>query len=327
MHTPRLCIDGRLDKRSYQGIVAEEIINQLVACRGEPAASNEWVEKGQTVLLAHPGQVFGGQWRRYNTKMPIGISPLYWAWERNFVKEASLTVFHKFRQSDRLGLELPCETVTTVLSPGSIPKAFQFTSTKQLFIVSSRKDRAFLSTNHRIPVENIKVIKPTIRRFNFFSNPPDLKSEGQILMLQDTDGTYHDRLLKIIRGRFSSLPVKTIRTREARAFEPLQWMKLLEQTLFAFYLVTKPYDWATAALELLYWGIPVLFSDENGPLNELLPTSPLRLSSFLVDQPDLPTLRATARDASHQLEDGGVFTPLSFARQFSAVYSELPHNK
>ncbi len=324
MHTPRLCIDGRCDRRKHSSLVAEEIVNQLVASHGDAEAGNEWVDKGRTVLLAHPDQVFEGQWRRYNTKMHVGISPIYWAWERNFVQEASLTVFQKFRSSDRLGLGLPCTSLTTVLSPGSIPKAFQWASTRQVFVVPSHQDRTELSNDKKIPVDQIHVIHPTIRRYCHFAETPDLKSEGQILVIHDGRSRYRQALTSILNDRFPSRPIRVISAKNRAEFEPPVWLDTLRQTLFAFYLVETPFDWATAALETIYWGIPTFFQNEHGPLNELLPSSPLRLSQFLIDQPDISTLKGIATSAYQTLEECGVFEPLAYARQFKGIYESLP---
>lgn len=303
--------------------MAEEIINQLVACQGEPSATNEWIERGRTVLLAHPDQIFEGQWRRYNTKMPVGLSPLYWAWERNFVKEASLSVFHKFRQADRLGLRLPCETVTTVLSPGAIPKPLRLNSRDQIFVVPSHRDRTRLMRESHIAAEKIHVVRPTVRRYCFFCESPKLRTDGKILLIGE-NARYQQRLSSILKGRFPTQSVEALSFKGRKEVEPLEWLKLIDQTAFAVYLVDKPYDWATLALELFYWGVPVVFPDENGPLNELLPLSPLRLSSFLVNQPDLSGLKKMAEEAGAQLDEANVFEPLSFARQYGKIYSSLP---
>ena len=77
MHTPRLCIDGRAAKEfAAAGIVAQEVIDQLVSSQGEQGElACDWVEKKRTVLLSHPDQIFSGQLRRFDTKMTIGLSP------------------------------------------------------------------------------------------------------------------------------------------------------------------------------------------------------------------------------------------------------------
>ena len=321
MHTPRLCIDARTSRKNYSNLIAEEIVNQLVACQGHPEVTNEWVEKGRTVLLTHPEQIFEGQWRRYNTKMPVGFSPLYWAWERNFVKSASLSLFHKFRQSDRMGLKLPCTTITTVVSPGHIPKSIQWRSNKQMFVVPSMKDKQFMSAEYQVPPERIEVVKPTIRRYCYFTVMPERKTEGQILIVRPGRENYSRKLIRLIQGRFPNQRIKVLSTDSQREFSPQEWTKLISQTLFVVYLVNQPFDWAPAAFELFYWDVPTIFPDAHGPLNEQLPNSPLRLSKFLVEQPSIEDLRRESKNARKKLADQGVFEPLGYAKQFGEIYS------
>lgn len=321
MHTPRLCIDGRTNRKHFSSVIAEEIINQLVASRGDPEAGNEWVEKGRTVLLTHPDQVYEGQWRRYNTKIPA--SPIYWAWERSFVRGASLSVFHRFRSSDRLGLGLPCTGITTVLSPGSIPKLFQWSSHRQLFVVPSDQDRHRLSKSHRLSLDQIHVVRPSIRRFCLFAPKAENVPRNEALVIHDGTSRYRNVLSSLLAERMPSLSFRSLRCSRRANFEPEIWLESLSKAAIVFYLVEAPFDWATPALEALYWGIPTVFQDENGALSEILGHTPLELSRFLVDRTPMEDLISATEKVRGNLLEGGAFHPLGYARQFKKIYDSL----
>ena len=138
LHTPRLCIDGR---PAYQfgprGLMAQEVIDQLVSGHGEGKASSEWIEKKRTVLLAHPSQAFNGQLKRFDTKKKISCSLLYWFWEKQFAKHANIIRFHRFRSVDNVNPALKIPTITTLLpSKGRLP-FFVSRRTNQDYVVPS----------------------------------------------------------------------------------------------------------------------------------------------------------------------------------------------
>src|SRR5687767_9401035 len=115
VQTPRLCIDGRAaaDFR-FRGLIAQEVIDELVACLGEEPTSCDWLEKRRTVLLSHPGQSFSGQLKRYDTTVGIRSTPLHWLWERSFLKRSGVSAFHRFRPADRLHPFPDVPTLTTL---------------------------------------------------------------------------------------------------------------------------------------------------------------------------------------------------------------------
>jgi hypothetical protein len=324
VHTPRLCIDGRRASGGLDGLVAEEIINQLVASHGEPEISSDWIDRSRTVLVAHPDQVFSGQWRRYNTKMRVGGSPFYWIWEKHFVSGAAVSVFHRFRPADRLSPSLACETITTVLPPGKIPSLFQTTSRKQRLIVPSQTDKTFLVHQKKISEERIFVIRPAIRRCCVFMDPPVSIAEGGILILTNRGKTRYRNLLAILKRRYPQMPIKMISLKKSWHFTPQPWMRWMRETRLLLYLADRAFDWVTPPLEALFWKIPTVFADGSATLSELLPNSPLRLSTFLIEQPDFETLKANTLAAHERLRDAGSFDPLSYARQYNHVYASLP---
>ncbi len=323
MHTPRLCIDARAAADfAYQGLLAQEVIDQLVSAGGEPDASTEWIEKARTVLITHPGQVFAGQLRRFDTRRRVGRSPFYWVWERHFVKHAAISAFHRFRPIDRLSPGHKCQTVTTVLPPAGRMPFFLSRKGNQRFVVPSQKDALLLEKQYGVPESRIVSVPPGVRRFVHFTEGPRQTGEGTIVFLAGP-GSDGERAIPIISALYPQLVPKVLPLKRRMDLSPKAWLKELQGARLFVYLTKKPFDWPTLALETLYWGIPTVFSDEHNALTECLPQSRLRLSRFLADQPDLGVMKKLAEDARFTLFKKGLFDALLLARQYKDIYSRI----
>lgn len=326
LQTPRLCIDGRVaSELRATGLVAQETIDQLVSGRGEGEASSEWIEKHRTVLLAHPKQIFSGQLRRFDTNRRTGTNVITWVWEKNFVKSSALSLFHRFRPIDRAKPTLPCPTLTTLLPARHGLPFFLSRRPNQKYIVPSHKDATLLRTHYGMEKDQVLVHKPAVRRFVHFVQKEASIAKGTALFLvADRKGKEKFKKLKrVVSARYPNLNMNVVFLKDRTDVTPMAWMKLLESTKICFYLTSQNFDWATLALEAFYWNVPVLFPDEHPALNELLPHSPLRLSQFLVDMPELVELKLKAQSAYLQLDAEGVFDPFLFAKQYKTAYENV----
>ncbi len=321
-HTPRLCIDGRAaDDFPARGMLAQELIDQLVAAQGEAKGPGEWVEKQRTVLVSHPKQVFSGQLRRFDTRRRIGFSPLYWLWETKFAEKAEISAFHRFRPAGRLRPSLELQTLNTLIGSRSLPSSLPF-GVNHRFIVPSRKEAKLLQTRYQVPETQVYAVQPTVRRYVHFSPGPAVASErGYALFLR---GPKSDaRMEKVLKERFPNLTPKSLSLDSREGFAPNTWLKWLERSSVCFYLDSSPFDWGTLALEALYWRVPVVFSEKHAALSELMPDSALGLNRFLVDGPSLEILRTETEKARADLAAKGVFDPFSLAHQYADIYGKL----
>ncbi len=326
LHTPRLCIDGRTAHQfGPRSLLAQEVIDQLVSGYGEGKASSEWIEKKRTVLLAHPAQVFSGQLKRYDTKRKVSGSILYWLWEKAFAKNSNISRFHRFRSVDNLNPSLKIPTITTLLpSRGGLP-FFISRRQNQEYVVPSVQDSKLLEKHYQIAQEQIHIFRPGTRRYVQFVEPLKHSGQGNILFLiaDKKGGKDIKKLRKVFSQVYANIPQKIIRLKDSTNVSPALWMKILQNTKICVYLSSQPFDWGTLPLESLYWNVPTIFSDGNAALNELLQQSPLRLSQFLVDQPDFTELKTLARNAKEELETKGTFLPLNMAEQYCTLYREM----
>lgn len=326
VQTPRLCIDARSARQlGPKSLMAQEVIDQLVAGFGEGSASSEWIEKKRTVLLAHPNQVFSGQLKRFDTKRKISGSLLYSLWEKTFTKNANITRFHRFRSIDNLNPSLKIPTITTLLpAQGRLP-FFISRRKNQEYVVPSAQDAQLLEKNYQISPEQIHVFRPGTRRYVQFTEPFKHSGEGNILFLiGNKKGSQSlKKLKKVFSEVYANVPQKVIRLKKNTNMSPALWIKLLQNTKVCVYLSSEPFDWATLPLEALFWNVPILFTDTHPALNELLPQSPLRLSQFLVNQPNFTELKTLARKAKDELEKQKIFLPLNMAEQYASLYREM----
>ncbi len=326
IQTPRLCIDGRsAHQLGPRGLIAQEVIDQLVAGHGEGNASSEWIEKKRTVLLAHPAQVFSGQLKRSDTKRKVTRSLLYWLWEKSFAKKANISRFHRFRPIDKLNPSLKIPTITTLLpGKGGLP-FFISRRTNQEYIVPSVNDGKILEKHYHIPEDQIHVFRPRTRRYVHFVDPLKHTGEGNILFLiGDKKGARNlKKLKKVFSEVYANIPQKVIRLKDSTNVSATPWVKILQNTKVCVYLSSESFDWATLPLEAIYWNIPTLFIDSHSALNELLPQSTLRLSQFLINQPSYTELKTLTLKAKDELETQGVFLPLSMAEQYAALYRDM----
>jgi len=325
-HTPRLCIDGRAASDfASRGMMAQEVIDQLVSAQGEPNLENEWVDRQRTVLLSHPGQIFSGQLKRFETRRKIGRSPLYWLWEKNFVKSSNISVLHRFVPADRIGRLHQCPTITTVL-PAETNGLVRFPAPRkegQAFVVPSEGDKKTLEKKYRIVEEQMFVVRPSVRRYVHFTQIPQATSEGLVLLLVGDrfEKTQLKKLERIVSTRYPALTRKKISLKNTEEFAPTRWVKTLQETKLCFYLTDASFDWPTLALESIYWGIPTIFMDGHAALSELLPQSGLSLSRYLIEHLDFSGLALELTKAQDALAQQGRFEPLALAKNLREVYS------
>lgn len=324
--TPRLCIDSRTAQEMPQtGFLAQELIDQLVAANGEKEAS-EWIQKNRTVLLSHPGQVFSGQLRKYETSRKVGTSPFYWLWEKEFVKTAALSSFHRFRAIDQINAACAITTLTTVLPPKKKLPFFITRRPNQFFCVPSLKDKNILTSQYEISDDRIFIAKPTVRRFMHFQSTGKSETVKKSLALFITDGkTDRNRLAKltrVVKTRFPQWETKTLSLKNKELFGPQSWLDLMEKTQACFYLCEKPFDWGTLALESLFLKIPTIFSEENSCLTEILSPLGMTLTQFLIEQPEQEALEKNTLAVNLHLKDCGVFEPFAMAHQYRDIYQQ-----
>lgn len=325
VHTARLCIDGRIASEAPgRGLIAQEVIDQLVSGRGEGEASTPWIEKHRTVLLSHPHQVFSGQLKRHDTakNTPSGI--LSYFWERRFLQTAEISAFHRFRPIDRLKPTPRCATVTTLLPATQSLPFFLSRRTNQFYVVPSQADRKILTKNYQVDSDQVFVHTPTIRRALSFIEKPSVGDEEYLLViLGDKDGRERFKKIRhILKDRFSHLKFKVLNLGDRETLHMTTWAKLLANTKLCLYLQSQEFDWATLALESLYFGVPTLITDTHPTLNELLPHTHLRLSQFLLDMPEIAELRLKSQTARVQLDAAGAFDPFGLAKQYAKTYAK-----
>lgn len=322
--TPRLCIDSRTAQEMPQtGFLAQELIDQLVAANGEEEAS-EWIEKNRTVLLSHPGQVFSGQLRKYETSRKVGTSPFYWLWEKEFVKTAALSSFHRFRAIDQINAACAITTLTTVLPPKKKLPFFITRRPNQFFCVPSLKDKNILTSQYEISESRVFIAKPTIRRFLHFRDFEEREAGKNSLALfiidGQTDKSKVEKLRRVVKTRFPKWENKTLSLKNKELFAPQPWKELLDKTSLCFYLCEKSFDWGSLALESLFFKIPTIYSEENSCLSEILSPVGINLTQFLIEQPELEALKKNADALNSHLTDCGVFEPLAMAHQYRDIY-------
>lgn len=326
MHTPRLCIDGRAASEfSSRGLMAQEVIDQLVSAQFEPDTGSEWLEKQRTVLLSHPGQVFTGQLKRFDTKMAIRRSPVHWIWETNFVRNAQISAFHRFRPVDRLAPYPSCASITTLLPPRRRLPFFLSHRSQHVYVVPSLKEARFIERSYRVPSAQVAVVRPGVRRYVHFLPAPVPSPEGWLLILlgSGSESKPMRRWMKAIAERFPELPRRIVRLKNRTDLSPLTWLKLLQNTKVCVYLTAKHFDWPALALESIFYGVPTVFAEAHSALSELLPQSPLSASHFLLNQPDLTELKKLTEAARQSLFQEGVFRPLAQAKQYRYLYQNL----
>lgn len=325
MQTPRLCIDGRAASEfDGQGLVAQELIDQLVAAQGEEAGS-PWVERHRTVLLSHPEQIFSGQLKRFDTRKKIGSSFLYSAWERNFVQTSHITAFHRFRPSDRLEPRLECPTLTTLLpSSRGLRGGADSAGTGETFVVPSPRDRSLLCQELSIDESRVRITRPSVRRFVHFEEKMTSSIGGTILFLTDGKRDFDlGKLRQIVSSQYPQFAIHVMAIDYTPSLMPKAWMKAVQFASLVFYLTERPFDWPFPALEALYFDVPVIFMDNHNALSEALPVSPLRLSRYLTDFTPFNSLRRMVTEAREQLDRAGTFEALRFARQYRDLYASL----
>jgi len=323
MQTPRLCIDTRAGKDfPVSGLLAQEVVDQLVAAAGETDAGSEWIERKRVVLLAHPDQVFSGQLKRHDTRLGLSRTPWHWLRQRHFFRNANITLMHEIKPVDRLSSSFGIPTITTLLpARGRLP-FFLSRRPEHHYLVPSERDALLLEKKYLVAREQITKSVPAARRFVHFTVQPQRRGEGGLLIL--TGGPLapgmQKKLLKVMSENYPRLPRRVISLRRTQDMTPNQWRKILEETRVVMYLNAPAFDWAPLALESIYWGRPTIFLDDHHALSELLPTSQLRLNPFLIAKPELEEMEKMAEVDRATLEKAGCFEPFAYARAYRDAY-------
>jgi hypothetical protein len=320
MDDKRLCIDVRAASEfAARGLMAQEIADQLIASESEPGRGN------YPIVLAHPDQAFPGGPRRHDTRVRLWRTPLHWLWERRFQREQGVAALHRFRPVDRLTPYPDCPAITTLLPARRRLPFFLSHRTRHLYVVPSASEARLVEKSFGVPVERIAVVRPGVRRFVGLMPGPSRPPEGWALFLVGRGAGRGSvkRWLRVLSARFPELRPKVVRLKDRSDFSPLTWIKLLQQTGVCIYLAAQHFDWPTLALEAIYYRVPTLFADDHAALAELLPGSPLRISSFLVEHPDAKSLLRATEDARERLFNEGIFEPFAQLDAYRALHQQL----
>ncbi len=316
------CIDGRAaDDFSVGAMLAQETIEEIFE------SGNEEFRKhvDQTPLvLSHPDQVFLADTTRINTRHRSGGSPLAWLWEREFVRKARVEALHRFRPVDRLTPHHRCTSITTLLPATRKLPFFISRRNGHQYVVPSHQDQLLLETVYHIPVEQISVIRPGVRGYIHTAAAPKATNGGLLFLL----GNLREipdlkRRVALASAMFPQMPKKVLRLNSRKPFAPATWLKILRNTGLCFYLTSSPFDWATLALEMLFWEIPTVFLETHGVFSELLPSSSLGMSRFLIEQPDLPALQKEVKAIKQILTEKRIYERGSLASQYLSIYARL----
>ncbi len=320
VHTPRICIDGRAATDLHaDGLLAAELVDQMVASHGVPGASSVWIERRRLVTLAHPLTLYAGQIKRYETKVHAHSLFSRFFWEKRFLKHAPVSAFLRFRRAGLISFPKDFPTVTFLL-PGKKVRGMGGVSENRRVVVPSRQDAQQVEKG--MASKNIRVMQTSVRRYVEFVDRVIPTAQGKIVIAVDKHFRNWKSHLEWIQRNYPNHPHTLLFL--DRAIEGKEWRRLLEGTAFCIYLRDAAFDWPFLALESIYWTVPTIFADRNASLRELLPKSALQLSAFMAERPDWKKLHALTREAHTQLKLQGVFEPFGLARQCFSLLDQLP---
>lgn len=324
VHTPRLCIDGRsASELASLDFVCSELISQLVAGVGESQGSSSWFEKSRAVILAHDEQVFAGSLRRYDTKAKVGKGIFRTAWEKNFVKKANISAYHRFRSIERLTQLEGIPTVTTLL-PSNPLELLPLNKSKDQFVVPCEKDRYLLEKFFGVSADKIHVVTPTVRRFFQFDHPIPFKTRHRCVVI----GTHkemrrQEKTIAELLIQFPQLEYSAVHLSNHAPLEASTWHSFLSEASVVVYLESRAFDGATLALEALFVGVPTLFSERHNALTELVDIPEFQIEKYLETPLTIAALKQKVPKLRERLFEKGIFEPFSLAEQYSKIYERL----
>jgi len=309
-----LCVDTRaaLDFGA-RGLVAKELIESL---------SHHLFEQDGPLVLAHPQQELNSGFRRTNTRKPAQVSWLSPQWESKFLAARQVGWFHRFLPVDKVK-HVSCASITTLLPPTKKLPFYLSRKNGHQFVVPSQADADRIERLYSIPSSQITVIRPTIRRA--IAQWPSFHFAGErgILIVREGRKDGWDRHESVVRKTFPNTAITTLDLRDAKAVAPQRWVRTLQSTSLCFYLVQRPFDWSTLALEAMYWNIPTVYADANPTLYEQIPHARLKLHTFMADPPPMAQLQEQANAARNALEASGILEPELQALAYKELYFKL----
>jgi hypothetical protein len=316
------CIDGRAaDDFSVGSLLAQETIEEIFESGND--AFRKVVEQ-TPLVLSHPDQVFLADTTRVNTRHRSGRSPLAWLWEKEFVRKSRVEAFHRFRPVDRLTPHHHCTSITTLLPATRKLPFFLSRRNGHQYAVPSHQDQLLLESVYHIPADQITVVRPGPRGYIHTAAAPKATNGGLLFLLGNL------RELPDLKKRvalasqiFPQMPKKVVRLNSRKPFLPATWLRILRNTGLVFYLTSSPFDWATLALETIFWEIPTIFLETHGVFSDLLPSSPLGMSRFLIEQPDLAALQKEVKRVKALLTEKRIYERGAHASQYLSIYARL----
>jgi hypothetical protein len=245
-------------------------------------------------------------------------------WEKEFVKMADISFFHRFRAIDQVNVACSVSTLTTLLPPKRKLPFFLTRRPNQYFCVPSEADKSLLRQRYQIAPERIFIARPSTRRLIHFQNlNPERKTTALVLVDKPENQLKIKKLLVVLGQRFPKLGIKILPIKNKETLTPKAWLDYLSNAEICFYLCSKPFDWGTLALESIFYRIPTVFLEENKSLYELLPHSKMNLTRFLLESPELSDISLATEEAWKQLKTAGVFEPLAVAERYRDIYQQI----
>lgn len=313
--TAALCVDSRASRDfGGRGWVASDLIEGL--------GHHVFAEDGPLVL-AHPQQDLDVPFRRTNTRTPVGGGWFSPGWEKKFVATRQIAWFHRFLPIDRVHSSGKCSQITTLLPPLKKTPFFLSRKNGHHFVVPSAADAEWLQKNYGIPEHQVTVIRPSCRRAVLESGVFIPNAERGVVVVRDGRKDGFERHVSVIRRNFPHTRLVTVDLRDAQATAPEAWLRTLRNAQICFYLVDRPFDWATLALEAAYRNIPLVFADTNRTLREAIASPSLRLHSFMAEPPILSQLENAMEPVRGELDARGYFNPNQQAIAYRELYMDL----
>ncbi len=325
LHTPRLCVDARVSPRWGQaGHEVGEFVDEMAAFHGEE--ESVWVNRHRTVFLTLPRQVFTGPWKRYNTRVgPTGWA-LSQAWERQWLRRAPVSFFHRFRPFGFAAEKLTKPVLTTWLPSHQLPLSPKIRAGAwEQHVVPSMTDKAwFLTHAEGVIASSVHVVTPGPRRFLTFHRAKKSPSPHTLLVVSE-DRKPSLRIKKAADVWISERAhrdVVFISLKDTGATAPQAWIALLANAELMAYEVTRPLDSGMLAWEAFSWGIPVLFSDKHATLAETNRSPLWSLESFLND-PSRVNSSEFARQAAATIPTLAKADPMEWIRNYAKLYRRV----
>ncbi len=191
------------------------------------------------------------------------------------------------------------------------------------FVVPSQKDADWLEKNYGVPSSQVTVIRPAPRRAVLKPTSFHAAGERGIILIRDGRKDGFERHVSVVRRCFPNTRLVTVDLRDREATAPDRWLRTLQNAMACFYLVDRSFDWATLALEAIYWDVPTFYADGNRTMGEILPLRSMQLHSFLAEPPTPAQLVAMAATARESVESAGLLDPDQQAVAYRELYLRL----